>query len=155
MADQAIELSGFKEIDDMFQRLEQGPETEALQRKALNAAGAVIAAELESVTPVKTIKTAGSSLPQGALKAAIRRRTSIPSDGSAPSTTVNFGKLSYIAHIVDIGHVDFNSKGRTHTPAHPFIRGAEAASHDKAAAAYIETMRAGVEEIMNRSSNVE
>lgn len=150
MADKAMELSGFKEIDAMLQRLEQGPEIEALQRKALRAAGAVIKAELRAVTPVRETKGRGKrALPIGAMKAAIRSRVSVPADGSAPSVTVDFGKLTYLAHIVDIGHVDFKSGGRTHTPAHPFVRGADEASHDRAAAAYVETLRAGVREIMN------
>jgi HK97 gp10 family phage protein len=142
------QLSGFKEIDAMFQRLEQGPETDALQRKALRAAGAIIATELQSVTPIR--EDGGKGLAPGALKAAVRQRVSVPTDGSAPSAKVDFGKLTHIARLVDSGHINANSKVRTHTPAHPFVRAAEAASHAAAVEAYIETMKIGIAEILDK-----
>ena len=148
MADE-VKVVGLKEIEEAFLRLEQSPETAALERKALRAAGAVIFAELEAVTPVRTDPVYGRSLPAGAAKAAIRRRVTVPKDGATPTVTVDFGKqLTWIMHIVDIGHIDAANGGRTHTPAHPFVDAAAAVSLPKAADVYIETMTAGINKIL-------
>jgi hypothetical protein len=102
----------------------------------------VIAAELELATPVRVPPVYGRALPEGALKGGVRKRVVLPKDGSAPEVDVDFGKLSYIAHAVDIGHVNANAQtGRSHTPAHPFIRAVEEATRAEAAEAYLSTAR--------------
>lgn len=151
MPDYDVKATGFKELSDKLLALASFETQDRIQRTALRAAGNVIAEELESVTPIRVTTAYGDSLPEGALKEAIRVRVSVPKDGEAPSTTVDFGKLSYIAHIVDIGHLNANAKdGRRHTPAHPFIRAAEAASHEAAADAYLASMQEQIDEEMSR-----
>jgi hypothetical protein len=149
MAEQAITLSGFKEIEAQFLALESGGKADEIQRAALKAVGDVIKPALVAATRVRKTKVYGKSLPEGALKAAIRARTSLGKDGAAPMETVDFGKLSYIAYIVDHGHVNANAKeGRKHTPAYPFIRGVEDATRDEALEVYMATLQQGINKVL-------
>jgi hypothetical protein len=151
MADVDVTATGFKEISEKLFSLANGETADRIQRAALNAAGTVIMEGLESVTPVRVSPVYGKSLPEGALKEAIRKRVVLPKDGSAPEVNVDFGKLSYIANIVDIGHVNANAKtGRSHTPAHPFIRSAEESTRADAAEAYLSTAQSLISEELDK-----
>lgn len=150
MADYDVKLSGFKELQQKLLSLESGEQIDAIERRALKAVGNVIAPALVAATPERA-KAYGKSLPKGALKAAVRARTRLGKNGESSVETVDFGKLSYIAHAVDIGHVNANAKqGRKHTPAHPFVRGVEDATHDAATDAYLETLEAGIVEVLEK-----
>ena len=145
MADWDVKATGFKELSETLLSLANGETADRIQRSALSAAGDVILDGLESATPIRASTVYGKSLPEGALRDALRKRISLPRDGTAAEVDVDFGKLSFIAHIVDIGHVNANAKtGRTHTPAYPFIRSTEDATRSEAADAYLSTMREGI-----------
>lgn len=151
MADVDVKATGFQELSEKLLSLASGETADRIQRAALNAAGAVIVGTLRTVTPERTDEVYGKSLPAGALKRAVRKRVRLPKDGQAPEVDVDFGKLTYIAHIVDIGHVNANAKGGVkHTPAYPFIRGAEDSSRADAADAYLATMQAEIDEEMSK-----
>lgn len=151
MADVDVKASGFQELSERLFAIANGETADRIQRAALNAAGAVIAAGLESVTPVRVSPAYGKALPEGALKEAIRKRVVLPKDGTAPEVDVDFGKLTYIANIVDIGHVNANAKtGRSHTPAYPFIRSAEEATRAEAADAYLSTLQTLINEELDK-----
>jgi hypothetical protein len=142
-------ISGFKEIEAQLLSLESGEVADKIQRDALRAVGAVIKPALIAATPLRKTKAYGRELAEGALKAAVRATTRLGKDGAASTETVHFGKLSYIAHIVDHGHVNVNAKkGRKHTPAYPFIREVEEATRTEAAEAYLATLQAGVNKVL-------
>jgi HK97 gp10 family phage protein len=151
MADWDVKATGFKELSEKLLSLANGEAADRIQRSALNAAGTVIMEGLELVTPVRTSPVYGNALPEGALKEALRKRVIIPKDGEAPEVDVDFGNLSWIAHIVDIGHVNANAKtGRKHTPAHPFIRGAEESTRAEATDVYLSTLQAGIDKELSK-----
>ena len=141
-----VKISGFKEIEAALYTIESGEAIDRIQRSALRAAGNVIAPALEAATP---IKTEPGGLPDGALKAAVRMRTRLPKDGEAPAEIIDFGKHSWIAHIVDHGHINPTAKkGLKHTPAYPFVRDVEEATHAEAVEAYVSTMQAGINKVL-------
>src|SRR5665213_6126 len=149
MADFDMKIEGFKEIEAQLLSLESGEKADEIQREALRAAGDVIKSALVTATPERTDKVYGKSLPAGALKAAVRSTAKVGKDGTPGVETVNFGKLSYIAHIVDIGHINPTAKkGLKHTPAYPFIRGVEDATREEALEAYTTTVQAGIERVL-------
>ena len=139
-----LTISGFKEIEAQLLSLESGEVADKIQRDALRAAGNVIKPALIAATPLRKTTAYGKALPEGALKEAVRAVPRLGKDGEAPTETVDFGKLSYIANIVDQGHVNVRSKKRTHVPAYPFIREVEEATHAEAAEAYVAALQAGI-----------
>lgn len=149
MADYDLKIEGFKEIEALFLSLESGEEADEIQREALRAAGNVIKPALITATPERTDKVYGKSLPAGALKKAVRASARLGKDGAPGTETVSFGKLTYIAHIVDIGHANPTAKkGRKHTPAYPFIRAVEDATREEALEAYVSTVQAGINRVL-------
>lgn len=150
MADYDVRIEGFKEIEAQLLSLESGEKADEIQREGLRAAGAVIKPVLITATPERTDKVYGKSLPKGALKAAVRATAKVGRDGAPGVETVSFGKLSYIAHIVDHGHVNPTAeKGLKHTPARPFIRGVEDATREEALDAYVTTVQAGINKVLS------
>lgn len=144
-----LKISGFDEIEAALYSIESGETADRIQREALMAAGKVIMPALLAATPVKTVP---GGLPEGALKASVRARTHLSKDGEAPTETIDFGKHSWIAHIVDIGHVNPTAtKGLKHTPAYPFIRDVEEATHAEAVEAYVSTLQAGINKALEGS----
>lgn len=131
-----------------------------IERKALRAAAAVVKERLIEATPVRVSEEqGGNALAPGALKAAVRMRVNV-GDGTPenPSTTtVDFGKLSYVANFVDRGHrppharslsrAGLTSSGKN-TPAHPFVRAVEDSSAQTAQDAYTETLQAEIEKVL-------
>jgi HK97 gp10 family phage protein len=149
MADFDVKLTGFKELEQKLLSLESGEQADAIERRALRAVGAVIKPALEAATPVRG--NVYGPLPKGALKTSVRARTRLGKNGEPSVEIVDFGNLSFIAHVVDVGHVNANAKkGRKHTPAHPFIRSVEDATHEAAADAYLETLEAGIVEVLEK-----
>lgn len=150
MGDWEVRAEGFKELAEKLYSLQSGDTADRIQRRALLAAGRVMKTALTAATPVRQDKVYGKSLPAGALKAAIRLSINLPKDGSAPYARVHFGKLSYIAHAVDIGHVNANAVkgGRLHTPAHPFIRVTGDAIKAEVADAYLTRLRLEVNKVL-------
>jgi hypothetical protein len=150
MADFDMKIEGFKEIEAQLLSLESGEVIDQIQRDGLRAAGAVIKPALVEATPERTDPIYGKSLPKGALKAAIRTRVQIGKDGEPSTEIVDFGKLSYIAHIVDVGHANPTAKkGMKHTPAYPFIREVEDATREEAIEAYTTTVQAGIDKVLS------
>lgn len=141
-------ISGFNEIEAQLLSLESGEVADKIQRDALRAVGNVIKPALIAATPTRKTPAYGKALPEGALKDAVRAVSHLGKDGEAPTETVDFGKLSYIAHIVDHGHVNVRSKKRTHTPAYPFIRAVEETTRAEAAEVYVATLQAGINKVL-------
>lgn len=150
MANWDVKATGFQELSDKLLSLSSGEEADRIQSDALRNAGNVIKNELIAATPLRKTTAYGQALPEGALRDAIRLRIKLPKDGEAASATVDFGKLTFIAHIVDVGHVDAMSGGRTHTPAHPFIRAVEDASLEASTDAYLTTMQSEINEVIEQ-----
>lgn len=149
MADYDMTITGFKEIEAQLLSIANGEKADEIQREGLRAAGDVIKPALVTATPERTDEVYGKSLPAGALKEAVRASAKLGKDGAPGIETVHFGKLSYIAHIVDIGHVNPTAKkGLKHTPAYPFIREVEDATRQEATEAYIEAVQAGINKIL-------
>lgn len=150
MAGWDVKAEGFADLSEKLFSLASGEEADRIQRAALRAAGNVIKDALIPATPTRKTTVYGKSLPAGALKAAVRTRIKLPKDGEPASATVDFGKLTYIAHIVDVGHMDAMNGGRTHTPAYPFISAVEDSSLESAADAYLTTMQAEIDKVINK-----
>jgi hypothetical protein len=150
MPDYDMKIEGFREIEAQLLSLESGEVIDQIQREGLRAAGAVIKPALIEATPERTDKVYGKSLPKGALKGAVRATAKVGKDGAPGVETVNFGKLSYIAHIVDVGHANPTArKGLKHTPARAFIRKVEDATREEAIDAYVTTVQAGINKVLS------
>ncbi len=149
MASNDVKISGFKEIEAQFAALANPETMDGIERAALRAAGAVMKSALIAKTPMRTDNVGPRDLPAGALKRAVRARTHMGKLGEPSSEVIDFGKLTYIAHFVDEGHINVRAKtGRTHTPAHPFVRNVEAATRTEATDAYYAAMKAGIEKAL-------
>lgn len=149
MAETNVTAQGFAEIEAALLSIADGEVADSIQRDALLAAVAVVKPALVVATPERPAVGGRASLPPGALKRAIRTRVSIPKDGSAASATIDFGKLTHIARFVDGGHVNPTAtRGLKHTPAKPFVRETEAATHDAAVEAYIATLQEGITAVL-------
>lgn len=148
MPDSSYCVLDAEEVSKMFSDMDKRLKRQVL-RRALVAAMAIIKTEIENACPVQTDTEPGSdALPPGALKAAIRVRTSTSSDGLKGSSRLDFGDQNIIAARVEHGHLLFG-----HLPGHkdlgvvvphPFIWPAVDRSLDKAMAAY----QAAVEEAL-------
>lgn len=151
MSDYDVKITGFKEIEAALLSLESSEVIDQIQRESLRTAGNVIKAALIAATPTRVTTAYGDDLPPDALKEAVRAVARLGKNGEASTETVDFGKLSYIAHMVDIGHVNPTAKNPNklkHTPAHPFIREVEDATREEALDAYVSTMQAGINEVL-------
>lgn len=144
-----VTVEGFKELEEALLSISDGEKADAIQRTALRAVVEVIQPALVTATPVRVEKGGKDSLAPGALKAAVRSSIRVPKDGSAATATVGFGGLDYVARFVEYGHVNPTAnRGLKHTPAHPFVRPTEDATHEAALEAYTETLEAEIEAVL-------
>ena len=132
---------------------------EKIQRKALKAAAEAVAPRLAEAAPLRvSAKQGGNSLPEGALKESVRPHVVRDKDTGQLQAVVDFGKNTWIAHIVDIGHNPPHSviglklgqdvdSSKT-TPAHPFIREVQDSERSNAQKAYEEAITAGMNEAL-------
>lgn len=130
----------------------------AIQKKALRAVANAIKPRLAEAAPVRVSpQQGGNSLPEGALRDAVRGTVRMGDGSEPPSAIVDFGKLSYIAHIVDVGHrapharalsrAGYKPTGKP-TPAHPFVRSVQDSSASLAQETFEAAMTAGITEAL-------
>lgn len=127
---------------------------DTIQRKALLAAGQAVAPRLIDATPKRSSDSrGGNSLPIYALKGAVRAHVAPDKETGKLQAVIDFGKLTWIAHIVDIGHNPPHSVlaiklGREitgkPTQAHPFVRAVQDSQQKTAQAAYSAAMTEGI-----------
>lgn len=152
MADTDVKIEGFKELERALLSIADGEVADQIQRDALQAVVEVVQPELLAVTPERVDKGGKDALPPGALKAAIRARIRVPKNGQGATATVDFGKLDYIAHFVDWGHVNPTAKrGLKHTPGTGFVRKTQDATAGAALEAYSTTLQAGIDAALQGS----
>lgn len=126
-----------------------------IERQALRAVANAIKPRLAEAAPVRVSpQQGGNSLPEGALNAAVRGTVNMGDGNKPPTASVDFGKLSYIAHMVDVGHRAPHARALTRaghvitgkpTPAHPFVRSVQDSSQELAQTTFEEAMTAGIE----------
>lgn len=129
-----------------------------IERKALRAVANAIKPRLAEAAPVRVSpQQGGNSLPEGALKAAVRGTVNMGDGSKPPTAIVDFGNLSYIAHMVDVGHRAPHARALTRaghaitgkpTPAHPFVRSVQDSSQQLAQETFQTAMQAGIEEAL-------
>jgi hypothetical protein len=148
MAEADVKIEGFKELERALLSIADGEVAYQIQRDALQAVVEIVQPELLAVTPERVEKGGKDALPPGALKAAIRGRIRLPKNGEAATATVDFGKLDYIAHFVDWGHINPTAKNPNklkHTPGTGFVRKTQDATAAAALEAYSTTLQAGID----------
>lgn len=127
---------------------------DTIQRNALQAAADAVAPRLIDAAPRRVDeKRGGNSLPEYALKGAVRARVALDKITGKLQAVIDFGKLTWLAHIVDIGHNPPHSvlaiklgheiTGKP-TPAHPFVRAVQDSQQKTAQAAYTAAMTEGM-----------
>ena len=126
----------------------------AIERKALRAVANVIKPRLAEAAPVRVSEEqSGTSLPQGALRDAVQGHVNMGDGTNPPTATIDFGKLSHIAHMVDAGHRAPHAKAFTRaghavtgrpTPAHPFVRSVQDSSAELAQQTFETAMTEGI-----------
>lgn len=146
--------NGTKGFDENIAKLERMADAlPAIERNALQAAADAVAPRLIDATPVRVSeKQGGNSLADYELKAAVRPHVGFDRSRGKLQAIIDFGKLTWIAHIVDVGHnAPFSrlakklgrSTGRN-TPAHPFVRATQDAQLATARKAYQAAMTEGI-----------
>lgn len=154
-------LKGFEQGEAGLQNLIDN--WEQIERRALKAVTAVLVPRLREAAPARvSTRQGGNSLPNGALKTACRGVVHVGKSGDDPSTArADFGKYTWIAHIVDRGHdapyeralkrANATSRAITHrpTPPHPFVRAVQDSTAAAAQTAFSEAMTKGMTEALN------
>lgn len=123
------------------------------ERKALRAVAALIQPALKAATPEETTVPGTTSLPRGALRAAVQSRIHIGTNGEASTLAVGFGKLGHVARFVDEGHANptaHRAKAKRNTPAHPFVREVQETTANTAVDTYVSSMQQQIDEEIKR-----
>lgn len=130
-----------------------------IERNALRAVANAIKPRLAEATPVRGIALGGyGPLPEGALKSAVQGHVNMGDGTTPPTASVDFGKLSYIAHMVDVGHRAPHARALSRaghtptgkpTPAHPFVRSVQDSSAALAQQTFEDAMTKGINEALN------
>ena len=122
-----------------------------IERKALRAVADVIRPRLAQAAPVRVnAKQGGNSLPEDALKAAVRGHIHKGTSVDDPTQViVDFGKLSHIRapHARALSRAGLKVTGKP-TAAHPFVRSVQDSSAAAAQTAYEETMQMEIEKVL-------
>lgn len=141
--------------DEQVQGLENlASQFGAIERKALRAVANAIKPILQAKTPVRGLaEGAMGPLPEGALRNAVRGHVDMGDGTKPPAAVVDFGPLSYVAHMVDVGHRAPHARtlaraGRSitgkPTPAHPFVRSVQDSSASLAQSTFEDAMTEGI-----------
>lgn len=130
---------------------------DSIQRKAMKAAANAVAPRLVEATPLRVSpKQGGNSLKEGELKESVRTHVEKDKETGKLCAVVDFGKHTWIAHLVDVGHNAPYSKvgiqlgqqidSAKSTPAYPFIREVQDSERTTAQEAYEAAMTEGMNE---------
>lgn len=137
----AIDTSPLDQIAAMLEGMTT-TDLESIERAGLRAVGAYVKPALVAVTPVSPGPFGSTSLPKGALKAAVRTKVVKGEGDRGPASVTGFGKLSIFAERVD--------SGTSEAGANPFVRRLQDAPafQEKAQEAFVAGAQAKVEELL-------